>query len=368
MTAPPKTYPALRIVPGNAQHQGCREQQQDGFGFSKLAPPDDVLAIVADGMGGHLLGQESSYLAVNAFLDGWKTKPLEEATPDTLQRLLHTANETVRKYAGEHGQLNNAGTTVAAVVITHDQLHWIAVGDSRIYLYRDGETTLLTHDHVYANRLQQAVANGDLSPSEADHHPHRDALTSFVGAATLAEVDCNLRPYRLQAGDRLLLCSDGLYRGLSEAEIGKELARRDPQAAADALVARVLEQRYPQQDNITVVILACEADRFPFAHVLGRSYRRVPLWLRILILVGTVVAVGGYASSFLASPGSWFSSFVEKAPTPTTATPSAPENNPPMSEAPPHDQPNPLPTSEPKSIENQRMGHGPSNRYRSERR
>ncbi|MBK8751085.1 MAG: protein phosphatase 2C domain-containing protein [Candidatus Competibacteraceae bacterium] len=82
------TLHPTRLVPGNAQHQGDREQQQDSFGFSDLRNPDGVLVVVADGIGDHALGKEASWLAINTLLSGWNAKSPEELAPDTLQHLL----------------------------------------------------------------------------------------------------------------------------------------------------------------------------------------------------------------------------------------------------------------------------------------
>ncbi|MDS4068497.1 MAG: protein phosphatase 2C domain-containing protein [Candidatus Competibacter sp.] len=249
------------ILPGNAQHRGDREEQQDSFGFSDLndralLDRGGALAVLADGMGGHALGRAASQTAVKVLLDGYPQSTAEESIPITLRRLLHEANAAVRALAEREGELDNAGTTLAAVVVHQQALHWIAVGDSRIYLYHASRVTLLTADHVYARELDREVAAGRIAATEADEHPQREALTSFLGMPDLRQVECNLQPVPLHPGDRVLLCSDGLYRNLGEAELAEELARPDPQAAAEALLGRALARPQPRQDNLTIVILA----------------------------------------------------------------------------------------------------------------
>lgn len=252
------TQPA--ILPGNAQHLGDRAEQQDSFGFSDLLDSElchrcGALAVVADGMGGHALGRETSQIAVQTLLDGYPRKAPGEPIPAALCRLADAANAAVRALAEQEGQLNNAGTTLAAAVIHQQRLYWLSVGDSRIYFYHAGQVSLLTADHIYARDLERDVAAGLLHPEDAAEHPDREALTSYLGIPELEEVNYGQHPALLQPGDRVLLCSDGLYRNLSEAELAEELARPDPQAAAEALLGRALARSQPRQDNVTAVIL-----------------------------------------------------------------------------------------------------------------
>ncbi|HRZ07989.1 MAG TPA: protein phosphatase 2C domain-containing protein [Candidatus Competibacteraceae bacterium] len=323
----------IPIFPGNAQHRGNREEQQDSFGFSDLNDQalldrGGALAVLADGMGGHALGRAASQTAVKTFLDSYPHKAPDEPIPTALRRLLHEANTAVRALAEEQGELDNAGSTLAAAVVHQQALHWIAVGDSRIYLYRAGRLTPLTEDHVYARELDRAVAAGRIEATEAADHPDRDALTSFLGAPELAAIECNFQPVPLQAGDRILLCSDGVYRALAETELAEELARPQPQAAAEALVGRVLARQRPDQDNSTVVILAVgrAADATP------RSARcRHGWWIGLgvgLLLAGAGGAFWWWERQRHETPAPAMAS-----PPPAPATPTAP---PPPSPVPAH--------------------------------
>jgi PPM family protein phosphatase len=249
------------ILPGNAQHRGDRAEQQDSFGFTDLLDPDllarqGALAVLADGMGGHALGRAASQLAVRTFLEGYR--PPTPAVPPSavLRDLLRDANTAVRALAAREGEPDNVGSTLAAAVIYQQALHWIAVGDSRIYLYRAGRLTPLTVDHVYARELDRAVAAGRIAATAAAEHPARAALTSFLGVPELETVESNHQPVPLHPGDRVLLCSDGLYRGLSDAELAEDLAHANPQTAAETLLGRVLARGIPHQDNVTIMILA----------------------------------------------------------------------------------------------------------------
>lgn len=120
----------------------------------------------------------------------------------------------------------------------------------------------LSTDHDYARLLALEVVKGSISPEEAANHPQRQALTSYLGQPNLEEIDRNQDPIILQPGDRILLCSDGLYKTLSEAEIA-QIIDQEPQDAAEDLIDSTLAKGKTNQDNVTVAILACESELQP---------------------------------------------------------------------------------------------------------
>jgi PPM family protein phosphatase len=254
----------MQLVPGKAQHIGKRDEQEDAFGFSRLDRQEFMahggfLAVLTDGMSGMAMGREASQTATAAMLQAYLSKKSSESIPAALQRALLAANEAVLARTRQAGATPGAmGTTLVAAVVRDHELHWVSVGDSRLYHYRQGRLTRLTQDHDFARKLQKLVAAGKMSPEEAETHPQRRALTSYLGIEELTEVDRNVRPLTLQAGDRILLCSDGLYQSLSETEVAAVLPL-EPQVAADVLVEQTLAKGKARQDNITVAILACDA-------------------------------------------------------------------------------------------------------------
>ncbi len=286
----------MRYVPGNAQDVGAREEQQDAFGFSD--PGDEAflahggfLGVLADGMGGLQNGGQGSLTAVRAFLDSYRTKLPEESVPDALVRSLYAANRAVLSFAASANSQNDMGTTLAAAVAVDDSLYWISAGDSRIYLLREGRLTSLTTDHIYANQLDAEVARGDLERAEALNHPERESLTSYLGLEELSEIDRNIRPFPLQPGDRVIMCSDGLYRSLSETEIASTNCG-DPQKACEDMVERALANRIPHQDNVTVMALWCEPETVTAPATVpvpkkrsGLIARRVLLYLAVIIIL-----------------------------------------------------------------------------------
>ncbi len=258
----------MNLKAGNAQHIGARPQQEDSFGFSD--PTDKAfichggfLGIVADGMGGLTQGGAASTTAVRSFLASYQTKTPKESVVDALLRSLLETNRIVHERA-ESASAGDAGTTLAAAVVLNEELYWISVGDSRIYWLHNYELTRLTADHIYSTKLNRDVAQGKISRSEAQHHPERASLTSYLGHLEPALVDRNLRPLILHDNDCVVLCSDGFYRALSDAEITDSF-HGNAQHACDSLVQLVLEKERKQQDNLTVIALkARESDHlFP---------------------------------------------------------------------------------------------------------
>ncbi|KAA6182482.1 SpoIIE family protein phosphatase [Thiohalocapsa marina] len=256
----------MNLSPGNAQWIGQRSEQQDAFGFvgfeqAYFRSHAGVLAVVADGMGGLYNGHEASRRALQVMLDAYRDKRPDESIPDALVRCLAGANSAVHALAQDSDGEGNVGTTLVAAAVRDGQLFWVSAGDSRLYLYRqaDGSLTQCTQDHSYGNELMPRVSSGEMTREEVERHPDRDALTSFLGLSEVPKVDRNLRPVQIDQGDRLLLCSDGVYGVLSEDEL-KGALRLGAQAAADALVALIQQKRLPRQDNATVAILAVQGD------------------------------------------------------------------------------------------------------------
>lgn len=251
----------MHIFPGNAQHIGNRINQQDSFGFSDIEDRrflihGGVLMIVTDGMGGMIHGEEASRLAVDVMLREYMNKVAVESIFNALERSLHQANQAVLCMARDKGVETETGTTIVAAVVKDEKLYWISVGDSRLYLFRKEELTCLTRDHLFANQLAAGVRNGKISSEEAEDHPDRHALTSFLGLPELVEIERNVRPFPLEPGDAIMLCSDGLHATLSDKEIADAFTCVTPQAMAEKTVRRALEKKHPHQDNITVTILS----------------------------------------------------------------------------------------------------------------
>lgn len=257
----------MTIRPGNAQHPGAREYQQDAFAFSDLENADfvahgGVLGVIADGMGGLARGGEAGQMAVRTFLHRYESKSAAEPIPVALAAALEQANIEVLNLARSTGEAGNVGATLVAVVVHDYRLYWTSVGDSRAYLLRGNQCEQLTLDHVYGAELDLKVANGSLTPDAARTDPDREALVSHLGKDRLTQVDRAVQPLSLEPGDRVFLCTDGLYRALDSKELVRRLAG-NPQRGCEELVDMVVRQQLPGQDNLTAIALALDGDTSP---------------------------------------------------------------------------------------------------------
>jgi serine/threonine protein phosphatase PrpC len=207
------------------------------------------LLVVADGMGGHAGGDVASSVAVAhlAPLDDEAHGP--DDALDELGRALGDAHAELLARAEENPELAGLGTTVTALLRAGNKLAMAHIGDSRAYLLRDGELTQVTSDHSF---VQHLVNTGKITAEEAEHHPHRSVLLRVLGDFDMEILpDVSVREAR--AGDRWLLCSDGLSGVVSRDTIAETLAGyEDVGACADQLVQLALRGGAP--DNVTVVV------------------------------------------------------------------------------------------------------------------
>jgi protein phosphatase len=233
----------VRLRWGSATDVGrVRSNNQD----SRITT-ERVLA-VADGMGGHRGGEVASQIAL-------ETLPLSFTEPslEGLEEAALVANEAVWQRAAGDPELRGMGTTLVAIAPVvddngHETIAWVNIGDSRLYLLRDGDLEQVSQDH---SLVEEMVRDGRISPDEARDHPQRNILTRALGIDPRASVDAgSIDPY---SGDRFLLCSDGLFNEVDEPRIAATLRRLDdPDEAAKELVRLALENG--GRDNITVVL------------------------------------------------------------------------------------------------------------------
>ncbi|HPA58586.1 MAG TPA: protein phosphatase 2C domain-containing protein [Synergistales bacterium] len=239
------------------QDIGKRHEQQDAFGFSDKGP--GILTIVCDGMGGMPLGRESSVLAVRSFIEAWEGRAPGESVKETLVRSAFSANEAVLEMAARSGLRGSTGTTLVAAVVEKDCLSWISVGDSRVYLFREGSYKPLNRDHNVATRLQKLAEKGELNPEDVMSCAMPDALTSFIGIDALEEYDIPAEPMPLKGGDVILLCTDGLYNFMPDREVVEILKSNGSNPGsgnlAEMIVGRVMDKKHPCQDNVTVMLM-----------------------------------------------------------------------------------------------------------------
>lgn len=239
-----------RIAIGNSQHRGARPYQEDSFGYTPLdrAEKDGFAAVVADGMGGLSAGDKVSAYAVSAMLEMRYQVQSMSPVPVRFRQMLSAINDKVCS-SGIGG-----GCTAAAVFCCSEGVYWCSVGDSRIYIQRDGMLFQITEDGDHQNDLLDEVISGELDFDEMMSDESKDSLAQYIGFKGALKPDVSISPLIPRVGDRLLICSDGVYNALSVGEMSRALAL-SAQNAADALLNGILQKNYPNQDNCTAVVL-----------------------------------------------------------------------------------------------------------------
>jgi PPM family protein phosphatase len=249
--------PLLRF--GAASDMGkVRQNNEDAW----LADAEAGVFILADGMGGQQAGELASRMVVEVLPKllaqrvGRLFRPRPRALRYWLPRVLAELSYGVWQASHAHATLRGMGSTVVLALVRDGRVHVAHLGDSRAYLLRRGVLLRLTDDHSVVAMLLRA---GAISPEEALVHPSRGAITRFVGMEQPVPADiCTLE---LRAGDRLLLCSDGLTDMLGEPDLAELLTAHDPQRAANALVATA--NAAGGFDNITAVVVEWEKGSSP---------------------------------------------------------------------------------------------------------
>ncbi|MGQ0679246.1 MAG: Stp1/IreP family PP2C-type Ser/Thr phosphatase [Actinomycetota bacterium] len=200
------------------------------------------LFAVADGMGGHSAGDVASALAIKELIAELKRS-------DSIGEAVHAANRAIYQKALANPKLAGMGTTITALYGNHASAHIAHVGDSRAYLLRTGSLSRLTQDHTVVSRL---VQQGRLMPEDADRHPQRSYLERALGVDAQVEVDVHV--LELFPGDRVLLCSDGLFGMIDDGLIQQVMeTEHDPQRAAERLCEEAIHAG--GADNVTTIVI-----------------------------------------------------------------------------------------------------------------
>jgi serine/threonine protein phosphatase PrpC len=256
------------------QDVGERDEQQDAFGFSTNSDSSfnrhaGLAGVVADGVGGLQHGSVAARTAVGTFLSVYQSKSARETVGAAMQRAIAESHAAVSQVAQKAGGGQAAATLVAAV-IREMELFWIWSGDSRAYLLRDRRLFQLTLDHNVGNMIDDNIARGGAGPSAVDEG-RREVLTGCLGMPGELKFSASQSLFSLKAGDLVLLCTDGLYRTLSESKIAAilgapEIEAGKPEAVGirdqvtetdrcKKLLRAVRQVNSEGQDNVTVVTM-----------------------------------------------------------------------------------------------------------------
>lgn len=233
--------------------QGDRETNED----QAAVLAEGQIFLVADGMGGQKGGEVASRIAAETVSDAGRAC-LEYQEADAvfreLERIFNDANQRLMAAGRRDAALWGLATTLTLGVISGGQLFFGHLGDSRLYTWRRGFCEQLTEDHT---RVREFVNQGLLSEEEAARSTQRNVLTKYLGTAST--VAPQLGRYQLESGDRLLLCSDGLYNSLgSESMVGILGRDMGPKELVEQLVGEAVKRRGKNLDNVTALMVMIE--------------------------------------------------------------------------------------------------------------
>lgn len=212
-----------------------------------MARPENGLWAVADGMGGHEAGDKASNMITSA-LEALPRPDNFSVFVDRIEDALQNVNATIRDHAAREFDGRMMGSTVVALAASEGYGACVWAGDSRLYRLRDGQLEQISRDH---SQVQKLVDAGVLSAEEAESHPNANVITRAIGGAAHLAMDVAM--FDLRPGDRVMLCSDGLYNELSVQEIAAAMAQGSTEEAARALLDGALARE--ARDNVSVIVV-----------------------------------------------------------------------------------------------------------------
>lgn len=281
---------------GNATDVGRKRQRNEDY-YANFETPNGYVFLVCDGMGGHAGGEKASRLAVDAIRRYLTSSRSGDPVRLLNEAFLH-ANREILDYAREHPELKGMGSTCVALLIEDGLYYYAHVGDSRIYHLSGSSLARLTRDHSF---VQSLVDIGELSESEAEHHPRKNEITNALGLERMAPPSVSTVPVRPRTGDSFLLCTDGLTGMVDDRMIQRVLLENIPlQQKAHDLVQLANDAGGP--DNITLQIVEVQ-DGFDGEKSIKRSgdritvsKRQLPILAVLILLLG--IGIGYGVSSF----------------------------------------------------------------------
>ena len=234
--------------------RGARRTNQDRVAHCRTE--DALLMLLADGMGGHLHGEIAAELASGFIADAFR-REATPALPDPalfLRRAIIGAHHAIIRHAADAGLAGGPRTTCVACVVQDNVACWAHAGDSRLYHIRNGLILAQTKDH---SRVQQLIDQGRMREESVGAHPERNQIFSCLGSDALPQLAAST-PIRVDAGDTLMLCSDGLWGPLSARIIGGALHAGDISRTIPQLLDEAERRAGRECDNLSVVALRWE--------------------------------------------------------------------------------------------------------------
>jgi serine/threonine protein phosphatase PrpC len=232
-------------------HIGGRKVNQDRMGYSFTR--ESLLLVLADGMGGHARGEVAATITLQTMSAMFQRQatPYIKGPERFLQDALLESHEAILRYGVQHGLKDTPRTTVVACLVQHNCAIWAHCGDSRLYWVRGGQILARTLDHSHIEHL---ISKGLAQPSERSTHPDRNKLYNCLGASSVPKIAMS-RQSSMQAGDVLLLCSDGLWGVLPDEEIVHQLSNHTIVRAVPDMIGMATTIAGAEGDNTTALAI-----------------------------------------------------------------------------------------------------------------
>jgi serine/threonine protein phosphatase PrpC len=239
----------MEYLIGQATRTGNRKHNEDRIAV--CAVDDSVILVLADGMGGHEQGELAAQTLVDTIVSEFKTEPKPVARPARfINRIIKQAHDAVMDAGFKQDPPTTPCTTCVVCIVQHGYAWWAHVGDSRLYLVRDGSIQFQTRDHSHVENL---LRRGEINASQAENHPMRNYLTECIGGKiNYPEIDSSKKT-RLKKGDTLLLCSDGLWGALKQQQLLDGIQRDNLDELSDELAYLAEQESFPGSDNISLI-------------------------------------------------------------------------------------------------------------------
>ena len=255
----------IRYDVSSVLNRGCRDYQEDAIATDFSLGAEFGYAVLSDGMGGHAAGDVASKIVVTEVFSELKfqssnVEKLAENMGHVLKNAAVSANECMAAHASTNPQTAGMGATLVAPVLVRDSLYWISIGDSPLYLLRNGTLRQLNEDHSLGPHIDYMVRSGMMSEDVGHNHPDRNALTSVLIGETIERIDCPERPFQLKDNDILIVASDGL-QFLSNGQITETLLENAGEGSAkiaECLLDELQTLDDPEQDNVCFSVNECE--------------------------------------------------------------------------------------------------------------
>lgn len=248
----------LSYQAANLQGLGARTGQEDSFTVAgafdaETAREKGLLFAVCDGMGGMRDGRLASETAIQSLRQSFQSMDRTRDLAAQLEQSVYQASSQVEARIGGDG-----GSTVVIGILYQGGLYYASVGDSFLYLFRNGNLLRLNTEHnLRHQKYMTAIREGSMDPLPYQDLPDGAALTAFLGMPGLDEVDCSVRPLPIDRGDVLLACSDGVGGVLSPEEIAGALQKPTAEEMCADLEAKIASYNRPHQDNYTAIAIKC---------------------------------------------------------------------------------------------------------------